>query len=285
MTSLLKDCRIGITQILSSHTDLHIGGMMVPAQRATSQHSLWNFHGLIAPTKLKNKRRRKKSLLLLQPQRKTIVRIKVMVITAVEMVMATMEMAKETVVVMVPVMREMVAAIPAGEILEVETMGMVVVMVEETELVMKVAVTEVAQEMAVEMEAMGVEAVGVMEAVLTVATALDRLMVQIPEIRHKTTVEQKTQITQDTNMIRPEEIPQLEAPKIDVEALIKQIEQDALDKKLDMDGRMYDLTDDYEGISKVKKILTEAGYEALASPTGYRNGTRQYTLLVAIKRR
>jgi hypothetical protein len=86
-------------------------------------------------------------------------------------------------------------------------------------------------------------------------------------------------------MIRPEEIPQLEAPKIDVEALIKQIEQDALDKKLDMDGRMYDLTDDCEGISKVKKILTEAGYEALASPTGYRNGTRQYTLLVAIKRR
>lgn len=72
--------------------------------------------------------------------------------------------------------------------------------------------------------------------------------------------------------------------KINIEALVKEVERDLANHKFCIDGRNYEVTEDYEGIKEIKKILNIKGFDVISSLTGYRNGSRCITLLVSIKR-
>lgn len=84
-------------------------------------------------------------------------------------------------------------------------------------------------------------------------------------------------------MINASEIPNRGTTKIDVDSFLKQVEKDALANKLTMDGKPYELTNDCEGIRKIKAILNEHGFSALSDVTGYKNGERNVTMVVKPK--
>ncbi len=85
-------------------------------------------------------------------------------------------------------------------------------------------------------------------------------------------------------MIKPSDVPQRPIGKIDVESFIKEVEQDVINYKIQTDGRNYEVPEDYEGIAKIKEILTSNGYDVLSNLTGYRNGQRCITMLISVAR-
>lgn len=85
-------------------------------------------------------------------------------------------------------------------------------------------------------------------------------------------------------MIKASDLPKMEPPKLDVEAKIKEIEQDAIKGRLSLDGRFYELPYDIDGMKKIKNILETHGYEALTDLMGNRGGTPLIGLFVGIKK-
>lgn len=85
-------------------------------------------------------------------------------------------------------------------------------------------------------------------------------------------------------MIKASDIPKLTVPKLNVEALLKEIERDAINRRLEPDGKYYDTVLDVPAFKEVKRTLESHGYDVLSDLSGCRGGVPNVAILVSLKR-